>query len=372
MIKENGEYIHKFSNAAGRWAGVGPYYAMFPLPFAFEVVDRYTKEGDKVLDPFAGRGSSIYAAATLGRSGLGIEINPVGWLYGQAKVRTGAFGDVMDSLRLVRDRAPDYASMTDQLPEFFDYCYTSTVQQFLLAARSELNWEDEKADATLMAILLIYLHGKRSQSLSNQMHQAKAMSPDYSIEWWKDRDMEPPDIDPFEFMKGRVKWRYKKGIPPARGGSVRRGNCLEVLKDVRNDVEKGDRGEFDLLFTSPPYYNVTNYYYDQWLRLWMLGGTPYPESPGEDFKRKFSSKEKYSNLLDKSFELCSQVMSNDASIYVRTDKRNYTLNKTIESLEKSFPKKELEVSDRPVLGKTQTELYNNDSSKPGEVDIVAT
>ena len=27
-----------------------------------------------------------------------------------------------------------------------------------------------------------------------------------------------------------------------------------------------------LLLTSPPYFGVTNYHYDQWLRLWLLGG----------------------------------------------------------------------------------------------------
>ena len=52
-----------FGTAVDRWASVGPYYAMFPLDFAYEIVKRYTQPGDRVLDPFVGRGSSIYAAA---------------------------------------------------------------------------------------------------------------------------------------------------------------------------------------------------------------------------------------------------------------------------------------------------------------------
>ena len=58
------------------------YYAMFPLEFAFEVVNTYSQEGDCIIDPFAGRCSSVYAGAVLGRNSWGIEINPVGWLYG--------------------------------------------------------------------------------------------------------------------------------------------------------------------------------------------------------------------------------------------------------------------------------------------------
>ena len=63
------------STAEARWAGFGPYYAMFPIEFAFEVVNKFSSVGESVLDPFAGRCSSIYAASVLGRCGVGVEIN---------------------------------------------------------------------------------------------------------------------------------------------------------------------------------------------------------------------------------------------------------------------------------------------------------
>ena len=74
MSKMNG----RFNTAANRWAGIGPYYAMFPSAFCDVVVERYCKEGGTVLDPFAGRGTALYSAATRGRHALGIELNPVG------------------------------------------------------------------------------------------------------------------------------------------------------------------------------------------------------------------------------------------------------------------------------------------------------
>ena len=49
------------SNAVTRWAKFGPYYAMFPIDFAFDVVSKYSKKGDYIIDPFAGRFSSVYA-----------------------------------------------------------------------------------------------------------------------------------------------------------------------------------------------------------------------------------------------------------------------------------------------------------------------
>src|SRR5438445_9204908 len=69
--------------ALGRWVGLGPYYAMFPSDFAFRVVRTYSHRGARVLDPFAGRATAVYAATVLGRQGVGIEINPLGWLYGK-------------------------------------------------------------------------------------------------------------------------------------------------------------------------------------------------------------------------------------------------------------------------------------------------
>ena len=84
----NDKFKRSSSNAIGRWAAVGPYYAMFPLEFAFDVVHKYSKPEQLVLDPFAGRASSVFAAATQERYGLGIEINPVGWVYGQTKLKS--------------------------------------------------------------------------------------------------------------------------------------------------------------------------------------------------------------------------------------------------------------------------------------------
>src|SRR3989344_8822042 len=88
----------KYSNAINRWEGVGPYYAMFPAAFAKNVIKKYTKEGDSVLDPFVGRGTSIFAAATNGRAGFGIEINPVGWVYTKTKLSPAPRTEVLKRL----------------------------------------------------------------------------------------------------------------------------------------------------------------------------------------------------------------------------------------------------------------------------------
>jgi DNA modification methylase len=46
----------------------------FPLTLAERVITIYTKEGDWVLDPFAGTGTTLVAAQKLGRNSIGIEL----------------------------------------------------------------------------------------------------------------------------------------------------------------------------------------------------------------------------------------------------------------------------------------------------------
>ena len=157
----------RYGTAASRWAGVGPYYAMFPVSFATAAVKEYTKPGDCVLDPFAGRATSLFAAASEGRVGLGIEINPVGWVYGKAKLQTAKREDVEERICWLGTKARNYHAAAKKLPQFFHSCFCTDVQEFLLAARDLLDWRRKKADWTTMALLMIDLHGKRENALSS-------------------------------------------------------------------------------------------------------------------------------------------------------------------------------------------------------------
>ena len=50
--------------------------AAYPLSLAKHFVEIYSKEGDTVLDPFAGVGTTLDAANILKRNSLGVELNP--------------------------------------------------------------------------------------------------------------------------------------------------------------------------------------------------------------------------------------------------------------------------------------------------------
>lgn len=355
----------QYGTAASRWAGVGPYYAMFPINFATSVVKRYTRPGDCVFDPFAGRATSLFAAATEGRYGVGIEINPVGWVYGKAKLQTADRESVERRIHELGARGHYYRRQADKLPPFFHACFCSEVRRFLLAARAFLDWRRQKTDWTTMALLLVDLHGKRDSAFSNQMRQTKAMSPQYAIDWWREQRLKPPDRDPVAFMLKKIAWRYAKGRLTGGTGHLYLGDSQSVLARGSLFSEKAS-----LLLTSPPYYGITNYFYDQWLRLWLLGGPARPQSPGQSCKRKFENKKEYVAMLRRVFTGSSPLLKRGAVIYVRTDVRQFTREATIEALETAFPRKKLREEVHSLPEFTQTALFDVEAEARAEVDLI--
>src|SRR6266545_6385901 len=65
-------FIH---NPPPRKKGVLVHPAKFPETLAQEFIEFFTKQGETVLDPMAGTGSTLVAALRAGRNSYGIELN---------------------------------------------------------------------------------------------------------------------------------------------------------------------------------------------------------------------------------------------------------------------------------------------------------
>ncbi len=362
--------IAKFGTPQQRWACVGPYYAMFPYSFAEKVIRQYTCKGDLILDPYSGRGTAIYAAACNERKAIGIEINPVGFVYSRAKLLPANQLDVEKRLIEIGKLAADFNAAAAKLPNFFHHCYTSKVRSFLLAARQYLDWRNNRVDWTLMAFLLINLHGKIQDSLSNQMRQAKSLSPQYAIAWWKDKGFRPPEVNPVEYIKEKMVWRYAKGRKIHSNARVFLGDSESRLSSLAPTLKSLEAKNVKLLLTSPPYWGVTNYHYDQWLRLWLLGEASLPKPKAGPNRGKFLDRAKYQEMLLNVFTAAAELMSKDSVVYVRTDSREFTLESTIDALTAAFPKKNLRRRRQRYQRAIQTELFGGHTPEDGETDLV--
>jgi DNA modification methylase len=66
--------------------GYHRYPAKFIPPIVSRLAEKYTKEGDLIVDPFGGCGTTLVESKVMGRPSVGVDINPVAVLITQAKI----------------------------------------------------------------------------------------------------------------------------------------------------------------------------------------------------------------------------------------------------------------------------------------------
>ncbi len=148
------------------------------------------------------------------------------------------------------------------------------------------------------------------------------------------------------------------------------GNSIAVLPQLERCLRKYEVPKAKLLLTSPPYFDVTNYHYDQWLRLWLLGFETDAYVTRGPFQGRFTHPGRYKSLLRKVFCRAAKVVTDEAMIYVRTSNDPFTKEATLEAMREAFPNKRLVEQSQPCLKPTQTHLFGDKTSKTGEVDLV--
>ena len=251
-----------------------PYFTMFPLEYPLGILKERARE--IVLDPFCGRGTSLYAAVMCGFETYGIDSSPVAVAIARAKLaRTSAREVLSLAKRLLADtKWPSIPRGT-----FWRYAYhPDTLREICRLRSGLLGTTESPASAFLRAIVLGALHGPRAKSIeeqnyfSNQMPRTYSSKPDYSVRYWRRHKLRPVAIDVLKVIERRAqhvlksKMRARSAIDHiARGNSEDFRSYSHVVRPVT------------LVITSPPYYGLNTYLADQWLRNWFLGGPTHIE-----------------------------------------------------------------------------------------------
>ncbi len=247
-----------------RLNAISPYYTMFPLDFPYSCLDE-AKNGDWVLDPFCGRGTTNFAARLKGLPSVGLDASPVAAAIAAAKLVNTTPAEVTDLCSDLISRPP----MSVPEGEFWEWCYHPQTLINLCSLREAL-LQDCTTDAAiaLRALILGILHGpvnKNTKSyLSNQMPRTYSPKPDYSVRFWKTRGLHPKKINLLELVARKANYFFSSPPPPSPG------NILWA--DSREESIPAPEDGFRWIVTSPPYLGMNTYIPDQWLRHWFLGG----------------------------------------------------------------------------------------------------
>lgn len=299
-----------------RFHSICPYFAMFPEAFAEGWIQRLTRVGDVVLDPFSGRGTTALSAILMGRKAIATDVNPVAYCLTLAKTNAPPRDLVVARLSELEsgfDRRSWWRSARSASPFFQHAFHTKTLEQ-LLYLRARLTWKERTDDTMIAAVLLGALHGevnKVGSYLSNQMPRTISTKPDYSVRFWKERKMDAPERDVFRVLENRIEFRYQTGCPV--------GECLTFNEDVRKlpRYRRQFPGPVRTVITSPPYLDVTSFEEDQWLRIWFLGGAPHPTTKCFSMDDRHGSANSYWRFMADMWRSLGQMLQSGSNVIVR-------------------------------------------------------
>lgn len=293
-----------------------PYFTMFPLEYPVRALRRHRKGAPVVLDPFCGRGTTLFAARNLGLSAWGIDSSLVAVAIAKAKLANCDINAPRQlAEKLIAGRIPN------EIPEssFFQAAYHPSTLKDICALREALLKFDAETDASviLRAAALGCLHGpllknpENAGYFSNQMPRTYAPKPDYAVRFWKERGMIAPKIDVLRVLRRKIE----------RLASLEKKNPNSIAQVVHGDAQSEDVFRSidkapSLVITSPPYYGMRTYVQDQWLRNWFLGGPDqidYAAGPQLDH----GGKDIFAKSLGSVWKNIGQASASSVHMYIR-------------------------------------------------------
>lgn len=249
-------------SATHRLNAISPYFTMYPVDFPGPILES-ASSGEWVLDPFSGRGTTLFAARVLGLPAVGVDTSAVAVATSAAKLCNATSSEVI----ALAEQLVSISSGPIPRGEFWELCYAPQTLRHLCSLRSGLFELDSPAAVMLRAVMLGILHGplrRRSPVfLSNQMPRTFASKPGSAVRYWRKHGLLPSEVDVLDAIGRRVAFTMEAELPTAQG-YVLQGDSRLVLGAVEE--------RFAWVVTSPPYLGMRTYVPDQWLRNWFLGG----------------------------------------------------------------------------------------------------
>ncbi|MCA1595867.1 MAG: site-specific DNA-methyltransferase, partial [Chloroflexi bacterium] len=235
------------------------YSAKFPPQLAAWAIEQYTSQGDTVLDPMLGSGTTLVEARRLGRNGMGVDIDPLARLISRAKSNPPAPYQIQAASRkllaavdadFARLRAAVPGSSWPPAPDFpnRDYWFLpETVQELSILKQRILEFPPSPVRDTLLVAFSSLIITKGKRSVANVADLA------HSRPHYVEPDSAP---DVILLLKQRLK-KLQAATERFWEECVTDTFARVVGSDARKIPIPDET--VDLVFTSPPYVNAIDY-----------------------------------------------------------------------------------------------------------------
>lgn len=250
------------------------YQGMFPAKVAHYFIQRYSRPGETVLDPFSGRGTTALQARAEGRRAIANDLSPLAYVLSRAKVNPPSWNSIQvfvnDLERSYRKSSALDADVSDDIRMLY---HDNTLHQIYfvrerLISKDITLWTAE--ELMIAGALAGIMHGAwrrdgSSQYLSISMPNTFSMSPTYVKKFIRENGLQKLDQDVFQCLRDKLARLYLDDVTGMEGDAFHL-DAASLLKG-RNLMPRS----VDLVVTSPPYLQVVNYGTANWIRLWLLG-----------------------------------------------------------------------------------------------------
>ncbi len=293
---------------------LAPYIGKLKSTIAAALVDRLSKPGDVIVDPFVGSGTVALEAVSRGRGVVCADVSPYAVLLTKAKLAPPR------SLEHASQKFERYIKLMEHEIERFAFpAIPSWVRQFFhertLKEALYLSLKFQKHEEHfLQACLLGILHHQRPGFLSYPSSHLVPYLRDKQFP--RDRF---PDLYQYRPVAPRLLAKLKRAfrrpiyLPP---GITRR--C--ALRDLRN--WRAREGTADAVITSPPYMNALDYVRDNRLRLWFMNN-------GESTKALESTRspQQFADLMADAADLCVRLLKPTGRVALVVGEANRSENR---------------------------------------------
>lgn len=267
-------YLNEFwtskQRAANRLHEIS-YRACFKPQLPRFFIERLTKPGDIVFDPFMGRGTTLLEAALLGRVPSGCDANPLCRKLIAPRLNPPTIFEVQERLAEINFDA--VGKMPKDLLAFY---HPQTLQQ-ICAFRSYLLGREKShlldaIDEWIQMVALNRLTGHSPGFFSvYTMPPNQAVSIESQLRINKRLRQKPE----FRSVSELIFWKTKSLIgnlsEAERKTLCGSGADAEILVRSCERLPEISDDSIDLVVTSPPFLNVVDYASDNWLRNWFVG-----------------------------------------------------------------------------------------------------
>jgi len=250
------------------------YRACFKPQLPAYFIERLTRHGEVVYDPFSGRGTTAVEAALQGRNVIVNDVNPLSTILTRPRLELPPVAEIDARLRTLRFAARPPSGI--DLSMFFhpDTEYEILgLREYLYRRRQ--NGDEDRADRWIRMVATNRLTGHSPGFFSvYTLPPNQAVSPEDQLRINARLKQEPGyrDIRALILKKsmqlqGRLsaaeRWRLHAAAEEAHYMMSEASSTLDL-----------ETGSVQLTVTSPPFLDVVQYARDNWLRSWFNGFDP--------------------------------------------------------------------------------------------------